>query len=355
MADNGTLQLHLLNTDIQVRAGDDEEKIRQIEEYVQNELNTIKSKNQFANHIHIALLGCLNLAETLFDLNQQLEENTRNHSDELIYYKNIESKKNEEQKALNEVIQSKTEEIDNLKTKHKNELAEIYKQTNDKINELNESHSKELELLKQDKEASIKIINDEKDKKIAELISENEARLQQLTSENDKMLEDLQKQLKEEYDRINQEKDTIILNVKEDKKNEIEQLTQEKDAIITRLRKERESELRSLHQEKDVKIEQLTNDNETLTNINVSMTKDLDNKNELLNQYREKLKQSKDENDINRKSIIDLQNQLFENQIELAKLQKQIEGTSSSQVKPKSSEDRNLNEVIFDLKNQEIK
>ena len=82
MADNGTLQLHLLNTDIQVRAGDDEEKIRQIEEYVQNELNTIKSKNQFANHIHIALLGCLNLAETLFDLNQQLEENTRNHSDE---------------------------------------------------------------------------------------------------------------------------------------------------------------------------------------------------------------------------------------------------------------------------------
>ena len=44
MPQDGIMQLHLLNTDIQVRAEDNEEKIREIEQYVQTELNKIKSK-----------------------------------------------------------------------------------------------------------------------------------------------------------------------------------------------------------------------------------------------------------------------------------------------------------------------
>ena len=45
----------------------------------------------------------------------------------------------------------------------------------------------------------------------------------------------------------------------------------------------------------------------------------LEEKNELLNQYREHLKQAKEESESNRKSILNLQNKLFESQIELSK------------------------------------
>lgn len=49
---------------------------------------------------------------------------------------------------------------------------------------------------------------------------------------------------------------------------------------------------------------------------------DIAEKDELLNQYREHLRQSKIESETNRKTILDLQNQLFESQIELVKVNK---------------------------------
>lgn len=49
---------------------------------------------------------------------------------------------------------------------------------------------------------------------------------------------------------------------------------------------------------------------------------EIDEQNELLNQYREHLRQSKVESEANRKTILDLQNQLFESQIELVKVNK---------------------------------
>jgi len=48
----------------------------------------------------------------------------------------------------------------------------------------------------------------------------------------------------------------------------------------------------------------------------------LDEKNDLLAQYREHLRQSKIESETSRKTILDLQNQLFESQIELVKANK---------------------------------
>lgn len=353
MAQGEIIQLHLLDTDIQVRAEKDQDRIRQIEKFVQEELGKIKSKNQFANHIHIALLGCLNIAENLFDLTKQLEDDTRNHEDELIYYKNIENTKNKEQEELNLIIEEKNDEINRLKSDHENKVNDINTKNSEAINELNKKHEEELNTLQKEKDNIIASINKEKDEKIAEITSTSESKYNKLLSDKNNEITNLKNSHQAEKEKISKEKDTIILNLKQDKENEIAQITQEKDAIITRLRKERESELRTLHQEKDLKIEQLTSDNDTLTNINVSMTKDLDNKNELLNQYREKLKQSKEENDINRKSILDLQNQLFENQIELAKLQKQIEGGDSSNRNYNHSyEDRSLNDVIYELKNQ---
>ena len=52
-----------------------------------------------------------------------------------------------------------------------------------------------------------------------------------------------------------------------------------------------------------------------------ALAQELNDKNDLLNQYREHLKQAKTENDSNRKSILELQNKLFETQIELSKSQ----------------------------------
>ena len=52
------------------------------------------------------------------------------------------------------------------------------------------------------------------------------------------------------------------------------------------------------------------------------LQKEIEEKNELLNQYREHLKQAKIESESNRKAILDLQNQLFESQIELVKANK---------------------------------
>jgi len=49
---------------------------------------------------------------------------------------------------------------------------------------------------------------------------------------------------------------------------------------------------------------------------------EIDEQNELLNQYREHLRQGKVESEANRKTILELQNQLFESQIELVKVNK---------------------------------
>ena len=52
------------------------------------------------------------------------------------------------------------------------------------------------------------------------------------------------------------------------------------------------------------------------------LQKELDEKNDLLAQYREHLRQGKIESETSRKTILDLQNQLFESQIELVKANK---------------------------------
>ena len=52
------------------------------------------------------------------------------------------------------------------------------------------------------------------------------------------------------------------------------------------------------------------------------LQKELDEKDDLLAQYREHLRQSKVESETSRKTILDLQNQLFESQIELVKANK---------------------------------
>ncbi|MCH4072855.1 cell division protein ZapA [Pseudoramibacter sp.] len=74
-------------------------------------------------------------------------------------------------------------------------------------------------------------------------------------------------------------------------------------------------------EKKDAEIEALKNKIDNLFDTQNKLKKQLNEKNDLLNQYRDHIKQIKEENEANRKNILDLQNKLFESQIELNKTQ----------------------------------
>lgn len=79
--------------------------------------------------------------------------------------------------------------------------------------------------------------------------------------------------------------------------------------------KEELGEANILFEKEKTKTNILAEEKELLQN-------EIDEQNELLNQYREHLRQSKVESETNRKTILELQNQLFESQIELVKVNK---------------------------------
>lgn len=162
------IELRILDNDFAVKAGESEEYIREIADFANNELKKVKERNPFTNSIRIAILGCMNITEMLFDAKKDVL---------------IAEQKEEEAKKANTVIQD----------------------------DLNAAR-KDIDVLKEEK--------------------------------------------------------LVLIEEKEQLQKEIEE------------------------------------------------------KDELLNQYREHLKQAKTESETNRKAILDLQNQLFESQIELVKASK---------------------------------
>lgn len=174
MPDSTSLALNILGNVVNVKINKDEqENIKRIAEYVNDEMENINQKSPFGNRMHIAIIGCMNIAEKLFAAQAENE-------------------------ALKEEM-------------------------------------RQFELDKEDLGSDIK---------------KTEAQ---------------------------------VMNVEQEKT----ELIKEKDALI----------------------------------------QELNDKNDLLNQYREHLKQAKNENDANRKSILELQNKLFETQIELSKSQENIDHT----------------------------
>lgn len=121
-----------------------------------------------------------------------------------------------------------------------------------------------------------------------------------------------------------------ITSLHEQWQTEVNTAKEQHEAKMTSLQQQYDSETSAMKQQYETELNTLKTQNAELATKSKTSQADLDTKNELLNQYREKLTQSKDENDVNRKTILDLQNQLFENQIELAKLQKQVEDSQSA-------------------------
>lgn len=91
------------------------------------------------------------------------------------------------------------------------------------------------------------------------------------------------------------------------------------------------SELEGIIVGKNREIQNLQDEKLAVINEKEALNQQLDDKEELLNQYRDHLKQSKTESENDRKTILDLQNQLFECQIELVKATKGEEDTVISE------------------------
>ncbi|MEG1106587.1 MAG: cell division protein ZapA [Eubacterium sp.] len=186
------IELRILENDFNVKAGESEEYIREIAAFVNEELSRVKEKNPFTNHIRIAILGCMNITELLFEAKKDVI-----------------------------VAERKQEtEVNNINLV-KEELATAYTEVND----LKESKLKLVEEKEQ--------IQKEKDEK-DELLNQYREHLKQAKVEsesNRKAILDLQNQLFEsqiELVKAKKSADTILENVeiKDDAKTELK--TEEK-------------------------------------------------------------------------------------------------------------------------------
>lgn len=133
------VELRILENDFSVKAGESEDYIREIVTFVNDELTRVKERNPFTNHIRIAILGCMNITELLFEAKK----------DVLI----AERKQEEEANNINlvkEELKTAGEEINELK-ESKLQLVEEKEQLQKEIEEKNELLNQYREHLKQAK------------------------------------------------------------------------------------------------------------------------------------------------------------------------------------------------------------
>ena len=133
------VELRIVENDFSVKAGESEDYIREIATFVNDELTKVKERNPFTNHIRIAILGCMNITELLFEAKK----------DVII----AERKQEEEANNINlvkEELKTAGEEINELK-ESKLQLVEEKEQLQKEIEEKNELLNQYREHLKQAK------------------------------------------------------------------------------------------------------------------------------------------------------------------------------------------------------------
>ena len=139
---NKSIELRLLNNTFSVVAGENEAYIREISSFVNNQLNDILDKNPHTNPIRISLLGCMNIAEMLFETKREAVE--------------IEKKQREESKHMDvmaEKLQGTQNEVNTLKDTI-SDLEKDEKALNHVIAEKEELLNQYREHLKQAKQES---------------------------------------------------------------------------------------------------------------------------------------------------------------------------------------------------------
>lgn len=73
MPEQTIIELRILDTDFNLKAKENEDHIRHVAEYVNTELERVKTANPFTNHIRIAILGCMNITEQFFNAEEDLK------------------------------------------------------------------------------------------------------------------------------------------------------------------------------------------------------------------------------------------------------------------------------------------
>lgn len=133
------VELRILENDFSVKAGESEDYIREIATFVNDELTKVKERNPFTNHIRIAILGCMNITELLFEAKKDVIIAERKQEEEA---NNINLVKDE--------LKTAGEEINELK-ESKLQLVEEKEQLQKEIEEKNELLNQYREHLKQAK------------------------------------------------------------------------------------------------------------------------------------------------------------------------------------------------------------
>lgn len=133
------VELRILENDFSVKAGESEDYIREIATFVNDELTKVKERNPFTNHIRIAILGCMNITELLFEAKKDVIVAERKQEEEA---NNI--------NLVKEELKTAGEEINELK-ESKLQLVEEKEQLQKEIEEKNELLNQYREHLKQAK------------------------------------------------------------------------------------------------------------------------------------------------------------------------------------------------------------
>ena len=110
MPEQTIMELRILDTEFNLKAKGNEEHIKHVSDYVNAELERVKAANPFSNHIRIAILGCMNITERLFNAEEEVRNNEEAKAKEIGTIKQVK----EELKKTNDMLTEEKAKYDSL-------------------------------------------------------------------------------------------------------------------------------------------------------------------------------------------------------------------------------------------------
>lgn len=139
MPEHSIIELRILDTEFNLKAKENEAHIRRVADYVNSELELVKAANPFTNHIRIAILGCMNITERLF-----------NAEDEMRSYEESKIKESDEVGRIKEELQASKDVLEESNVKYET-LADEAEQLQKELDEKNDLLAQYREHLRQSK------------------------------------------------------------------------------------------------------------------------------------------------------------------------------------------------------------
>ncbi len=151
MPEQTIMELRILDTEFNLKAKGNEEHIKHVSDYVNAELERVKAANPFTNHIRIAILGCMNITERLFNAEEEVRNNEEAKAKEIGTIKQVK----EELKKTNDMLTEEKAKYDSLA-----EEKELLQKELDEKNDLLAQYREHLRQGKIESETSRKTILD---------------------------------------------------------------------------------------------------------------------------------------------------------------------------------------------------